>query len=398
MTRFLREFKIGRPQIFAGTLLLVFLIECLWVAAARRLSDLEFEYIALGIGAPQAHASQTQASQARASQTEALPAMSPLTGLIAALPVHLVGGIKAIAPASIRATLAIPRPWVFRLPFVIFGLSLGAAIWWVARRLFGNPGGYVALSLYCFSPAMVKISANIGPEIILAWSSFGLLYTAIGVAHTVYAPPRKWIPRIVILGIAIGICLSTALWSLSIVLLALAFMLYLSPGRRRAVLTVLAGGCTIAVAILAVVGWLAGGAAVLKTSIIPRATMELVRNLGFAFADSDHYLYLDYVVPVLLVMALMVYGSWGRARYFGNTAPLITSFGTVFLFALVPGNHLWEASLGLSFLFLFIAGVAADLLESHYQKSLSLALSAILAVKGVLGLSLLRGWIHQNPM
>ena len=76
-------------------------------------------------------------------------------------------------------------------PFLIFGVWLGAALWWVARRLFEDHGGFVALALYCSSPAMVMIASNVGPEVVLAWSSFGLIYTAFGVAHTLYAPRRK---------------------------------------------------------------------------------------------------------------------------------------------------------------------------------------------------------------
>jgi hypothetical protein len=384
MFQTLREFKIGRPQIFAGLLLMAFLAQCIWVSAGRRLSDLEYEYIAVGFGVqPEQQAG----------------AGSPLTGLVAATPVRLVATLKNLGPASVKAALAIPRPWVIRLPFVIFGLWLGGALWWVARRLFGDSGGYVALALYCFSPAIVKISSNIGPEIILAWSSFGLIYTAIGVAHTVYAPPRKWIPRIVILGVAIGVCLSTALWAFTIVLLALAFMLYLSPQRRKALLAVILGAAAIGLVLFAVIGRISGHAGLTSRAVImPRLSREIVRNLGFAFADSDHYLFLDYMLPGLMAAAVTIYGSWNRARYFGNTAPLITSFTTVLLFALVPALHLWVAPLGLSFLFLFIGGVAADLIETPSRRTLSFVLFAILAVKAVLGMSLLPAWIHQNAM
>src|SRR5215470_8148398 len=257
MFQAIREFSIGRPQVFAGLLLLAFLVQCLWTASGRRLSDFEYDYIASGYPAAPVH-----------SQIH-----SPFTSIMAAVPVRAVAGLKGIAPASIKSALGIPRRWVVRLPFVIFGLWLGGALWWVARRLFGNSGGYVALALYCFSPAMVMISSNIGPEIILAWSSFGLIYTAIGVAHTVYAPPRKWIPRILILGAAVGICLGTALWAFSIVLLAFVFMLYLSPGRRRQSVIVLLGASLLAVAIVAFVNWMAGSPALASGALIkPRPT------------------------------------------------------------------------------------------------------------------------------
>src|ERR1700756_518049 len=114
MLRALREFRIGRPQIFAGLLLLIFLAQCLWVASGRKFSDLEYEYIASGF--PQA-------------QGQQLRATSPLTGLTAALPLRIISSLKNVAPAGIKSVLAIPRPWIVRLPFVIFGLWLGGALW-----------------------------------------------------------------------------------------------------------------------------------------------------------------------------------------------------------------------------------------------------------------------------
>src|SRR5262249_49585652 len=207
-----KEFRIGRPQILAGLMLLGFLGQCLWVAGTRQLSDLEIQYIASG----ETH-----------ELGQVYRANSPLTGWLAALPGHISAAARTVAPAGVSKALAIPRPWLIRMPFVIFGVWLGAALWWVSRRLFDGGGGFVALAVCWSSPAMVKISSNVDPEIILAWSIFGLVYTAIGVAHTLYAPPRKWAPRTVILGLAIGFALSTARWSFTLALLALAFMFYL---------------------------------------------------------------------------------------------------------------------------------------------------------------------------
>jgi len=42
--------------------------------------------------------------------------------------------------------------WLAHAPYLIFGVLLGASLWYVARRLYGNAGGYIALMLYCFSP------------------------------------------------------------------------------------------------------------------------------------------------------------------------------------------------------------------------------------------------------
>jgi hypothetical protein len=379
-----KEFQIGRPQIFAGLMLLAFAAQSLWVAGSRKFSDLEYQYLGSGL-------SQDAGRELRAS--------SPFTGWVAAWPVRALRLAKDVAPASWGPALAIPRPWVMRLPFVVFGVWLGAALWWVSRRLFDDAGGYVALALYCSSPAMVMISSNIGPEIILAWSIFGLIYTAIGVAHTLYAPPRKWMPRIVILGLAIGFALSTALWSFTLVLLALGFMVYLAPGRRRSVLVVLLGAGTIALAVLGYFTWWAGNTAgSALTFLHPQPTLTPVQNLGFVLVESYQLsglrgVYVG-VLPVFFLLSLMVYGSWARSRYFGNTAPLLAGFASVVLFALIPAIHIWDAALGLSFAFVFIGGVAADALETGFRRYCQAILLAGFLLRIVLTISRLNFWIH----
>src|SRR6266852_1692572 len=195
MLQIIREFRVGRPQIYAGLMLLVFFAQCLWVARGRKFSALEYQYIASGLPP---------------SPGQVYRGSSPFTGWVAASPLRNIAAVRSHGPSWLSSSLAIPRPWLVRLPFMVFGVWLGGALWWVARRLFDDEGGYVALALYCSSPAIAKISSNIGPEIILAWSGIGLVYTAIGVAHTLYAPPRKWVPRIGILGLSIGFALSTA--------------------------------------------------------------------------------------------------------------------------------------------------------------------------------------------
>jgi Dolichyl-phosphate-mannose-protein mannosyltransferase len=379
MLQIIREFKVGRPQVFAGLMLLAFLAQCVWTAQARRLSDLEYRYIATGLK--------------RAPDGKAVNA-SPFTGFIAALPVRLTAFARTIATPSISAALAVPRPWLLRLPFIVFGVWLGGALWWVARRLFDNEGGYAALALYCTSPAMIKISSNIGPEIILAWSGLGLIYTAIGVAHTLYAPPKKWVPRIVILGLSIGFALATAWWSITLILLAFVYMMYLAPGCRRRVLIVLGGASVIGCMVWAGVFWLTGSAGPgFKALFAQKPTLEVARNLAFALtAQTD-----GYVLVFLFIAALIAYGSWPRARYFGNTAPLLTALTAVLLFAAVPFIRIWDATLGLSFVFIFIGGLAADFLETRYRRPAALLLVACFLLRAVLTVLALADWV-RNPV
>jgi len=163
MFQILREFRVGRPQVLAGLMLLAFLAQCFWAAKSRKISPLEYQYMLSGVTA------------AAERQTAPGSTDSPFTSLIAGLPLRAVALGRRIGPASWSSYLAVPHPWLLRLPFMIFGVWLGGALWWVARRLFDNAGGYVALGLYCSSPAMIKISSNIGPEILLAWSILGLV-------------------------------------------------------------------------------------------------------------------------------------------------------------------------------------------------------------------------------
>src|SRR5579859_7518115 len=381
MFEILRNFKVGRPQVLAGLMLLAFLAQCLWAAKARKISPLEYQYIFSGL-APEKQ------------NTPAVTLDSPFTSLVAALPLRLIGLLRKTGPSSWTSYLAVPHPWILRLPFAIFGVWLGGALWWVARRLFDNEGGYVALGLYCTSPAMIKVSSNVGPEILLAWSALGLIYTAIGVAHTLYAPPKKWVPRIIILGLSIGFALATTWWSLTLVLLAFGYMMYLAPGCRQRALIVLASGSAVGCAVWAVIYWLTGSFGLgLKPLLAQKPTPQVLGNLAFALSGRTD----GYLLVFLFIAAITAYGSWPRARYFGNTAPLLTSLAAVLLFSLVPAIRIWNATLGLSFVFIFVGGLAADFLETRFRRPLALILIACFLLRAVLTGMALITWV-RNPV
>jgi len=375
MLKAIREFHVGRPQILAGILLLAFLAECVWIAARRPLAELEYQYIASGY-------------VPKPGQEYRIT--SPVTGFVASLPFRANNWLHGVTSNTAVSAIPTPPPLAVRLPFIIFGVWLGAALWWVARRLFGNEGGYIALASYCFSAPMVEVSSNAGPEIILAWSLFGLIYTAIGVSHTVYSPPGKWLPRIVLLGLAIGISISAQFWSFTLILLALAFMLYLSPGQRKKVAVVFGAGLAIGVAILCFFRWMTHSFGLgSRTLITPHFSWGILRALGSVTADG-------YALVALLVLAGATYGSWSRARYFGNTAPLLTAAAICFLFAMVPAIYLFNATLALCFLFVFIGGVAADLLETPYRRLFLWVFSLLLTIKAGEAVFWLTRWLNAS--
>jgi len=99
----------------------------------------------------------------------------------------------------------------------------------------------------------------------------------------------------------------------------------------------------------------------------------------------------------LFIVSLTTYLSWPRARYFGNTAPLVTGLAAVFLFTLVPAIHIWNATLGLSFGLIFVGGLAADFLETRYRLPVTASLLACFLVRAVLTLQAIAQWVHQSP-
>ena len=70
-----------------------------------------------------------------------------------------------------------------------------------------------------------------------------------------------------------------------------------------------------------------------------------------------------------LPVALITYATWPRTRYFGNTAPLLVA--VTFLLLGIAHPHVAGAGFLLAavpFLFLFVSGVVADLLESSNRQ------------------------------
>lgn len=356
--------RIGIPQIVAFLLLLLFVAQCLWFMARVPLSAMEASYIEAGL----LHFE----GLSNASSTE----RSALVPLLAGLAARTSGAESKIAYLSDYRV-------VIRLPFLLAGVLLGASLWYVARRLYGNIGGYIALGLYSFSPVMIGWSSQVSPGIIAAWGGFGLIFTAIAVAHTLYAPREvvlwNW-RRILLLGLSIAICIG-AQFSLWILLLpALAFMLWVGHVRPGAALAIFAAACATALVLL----WSLYS---FRPAIFGTAMLN-ADWLGFSAANpsgqavsalfTNFFLQNGIGLVLLLVVTLATFAAWKRARFFGTTAPLIV--GTL-LVALATHIHFAGFTfllVALPFLILFMAGVSTDLLEGRY------ALAANTVVGGVL--------------
>ena len=356
--------RIGVPQTVALLLLLVFAAQCLWFMARVPLSATEGSYIETGLLHLERFASASS------------PERSPLVPLLAGIAARLSG-------AESRILYLDDYRFVIRLPFLFVGLLLGASLWYVARRLYGNIGGYIALGLYAFSPVMVGWSSQVGPGIVGAWGGFGLIFTAIAVAHTLYAPREvmlwNW-RRILLMGLSIAICVG-AQFSLWILLVpALAFMLWIGHIRPGAAISIFAAACAFALLLL----WAlysfrpAAFAAALRSATWLKAPTDDPSWHSVSSLFASFFLQNGLGLVLLLTVCVVTFVAWKRARFFGTTAPLI--IGTLLVGMATRMYFAGPMFLlaGLPFLILFMAGVSTDLLEGSY------ALAANTVIGGVL--------------
>jgi len=384
MTQFFTRERFGRPQFLAGALLLAFLAQGLWLVHSE-LHAAEFreadpgvsEQVRMAAGWRQFHGGNIAGAPFPDTQST-LPLEvsedadgfdtqhSPLLSLVTAAPLF------AWPPRLLDPDSSPYWRWLPRLRFLACGLALGASLWYVARRLCGNTGGFLALTLYCFSPSMIQASAiwHTEPEILAAWGSFGAIFTAIAVAHTLYAPREvvlwNW-RRIVLLGVSLAIAVGSQFSMIIVVPLALGFLLYLAPIRRGAALTIWIAAVLLASALL------------FGTYFFhPHIFFAGMRHASFwgatwrAFTVPGVYRQVGVQImracpalALLLPLAIATYIFWPRTRYFGNTAPGLVAL----LFIALGMAHPHVAGEGfllasIPFVLIFVSGIVADLMET----------------------------------
>jgi hypothetical protein len=394
MSRFFTRERFGRPQFLAGALLLIFLAQSAWLVHAELSASAApgvSEDVRIDAGWLQLHGGRIagapfpdisfglplEFSQSDGYDTE----HSPLLFLVTATPL-LASPQSRLDPQSSSTWR-----WLPRLPFLTFGILLGASLWYVARRLCGNTGGFLALTLYCFSPSMIQASAvwHTDPEILAAWGSFGAIFTAIAVAHTLYAPREvilwNW-RRILLLGFSLAIAVGSQFSMIIVVPLALAFLLHLAPIRRGAALTIWIAACILAAALLfatyffhaqAFSGsmhhasfWGATWRSFTVPGVYRQVTLEIMRACP--------------ALALLLPVAITTYILWRRTRYFGNTAPAIVAL--LFIGLGMAHPHLAGAGFLLAsipFILIFVSGVLADLMETPARPLVTASVWGLLA-------------------
>ena len=385
----IRRFHFNLPQRIAAGLLALFLIQGLWVTEHQSLSDRDYQYARCG--------------------RETWERPSALTGYYTTCG-NIHDGILGYRLAGLPLTLNLlvergldhfrkPEDRVFqaggeistwelrhqlthvllllRLPFLLAGCMLGAGLWWVTRRLYGNFGGYTALALYSFSPAVLRACVAPNPEMLAALAVYGGVYTCMGVAHAMQGPAGKWRPRIALLTVAFGLAAAAHIAALpAVAVLGLAAMFWVAEGRRSQVLPVV---------LIAVVGAMLlvfacygfspdafsyvfrSGAGFLSVSLDPaRRFFSSLGNAGITVAAAS---------------AIALYLGLRHSRYFGNTAPLLCALVLmVVVMTGAPGSPWFWA---IPFLLTFVGGVFADAYESPHGRLAMAAGGAIVVLQAV---------------
>ena len=401
----LRRFRFNLPQRIAAALLAAFLLQGFWLVSRQTLTDSDYQYARCG--------------------RETWEKPSPLAGYYTSCG-NIHDGILAYRLAGLPLTLnllfergfdlfrkpedrvvqiGVPADgsssagweqssgdlstWelrhqmthillLLRLPFLFAGCALGGCIWWVTRRLYGNLGGYTALALYCFSPAVLKACVAPNPDVLAALGVFGGVYTCIGVAHAMQGPRRKWRPRIVLLIVIFGIAAAAHIAALPVAaLLGLAAMIWIAEGHRSQALPVV---------LVATVGGLVLLFACYGFS--PDAFSYVFRSsagfLGFSIDPARRFFstFSNGGVTLAAFASVVLYFAARKSRYFGNTVPLLCSTLLIFLVMTgAPGTPwLWS----LPFLLTFIGGVFADSYEGPRGKLALSAGGAIVLAQAVL--------------
>ena len=386
----LRRFRFNRPQRIAAALLGLFLLQGFWVVSRQTLSDRDYQYARCG--------------------RETWEKPSPLAGYYTSCG-NIRDGILAYRMAGLPLTLNLlvergldrmRKPedrvvqeggelstWelrhqmthillLLRLPFLFAGVLLGGCIWWVARRLYGNLGGYTALALYCFSPAVLRACLSPNSEVLATLGVYGGVYTCIGVAHAMQGPRRRWRPRIVLLIAILGVAAAAHIVALPVTaLLGLVAMLWVAEGHRSQALPVV---------ILASAGALAIVFACYGFS--PDAASYVFRSsagfLGLSFDPAQRFFgaFANGGITIAAGAAAMLYLGTRRSRYFGNTAPLFCALACfVLVMTESPGSPwLWAQP----FLLTFVGGVFADAYEGPRSRWALGAAAAVVALQAVL--------------
>jgi len=393
----LRRFRFNLPQRIAAGMLGLFLIQGLWLIGHQTLTDRDYQYARCGRETWERPTALAGYYTTCGNIHDGILAYR-LAGLPLTLNFLAERGLDYFRKPEDRVVQAGGEvgTWelrhqmthillLVRLPFLFAGCVLGGCVWWVTRRLYGNFGGYTALALYCFSPAVLKACVTPNAEVFAALGVYGGVYTCIGVAHAMQGPRRKWRPRMVLLTLLFGVAVAAHIAALPVVaLLGLLLMLWVAEGHRSQALPVVLMATAGALVLLFVC-----------YGFSPDAFSYVFRPAGgflwFSFDPAWRFFgALDNAgITVACCAAFALFVGLRRSRYFGNTTPLLCALALFVLVMTGAQGSPWFWAL--PFLVTFVGGVFADAYEGPRGRMALGAGAAIVLLQAVFCLLSLPG-------
>jgi len=253
----------------------------------------------------------------------------------------------------------------------VASLALGASLWWVAHRQIGTAGAVIALSFLATSPLLL----HAGSAAFASLGLFAMLFTAVGVAHALQGPRRKWPPRILLMSALVAFTSAVQpLACLAGLVLAALAMLYLAESKRLLLPYLFIVWIFVAIGALSLRAVLTG---LFSRHIVYRNSL---RADSLFMPGHTSLLWQHGGLALATVVALSLWLSSARSRYFGNSAPLLAALA---LIAIAPVVGLTSLVWSLPFLLLFIAGVAADGLQSRGSRFVSMLFGAALVLQAI---------------
>ena len=401
LTMRLKGFYIGRAQRVAALLLLVLFGECLWSIAHRPLDADDYRYARCGremwerpspLAGYFTTCGNLNGDGTFAYRLAGLPLTVQRLALLSVDHFRKPEN-RLYAGGALNGTTWEARHelnWVkylLRVPFALFAVWLGGGLWWVAKRLFGPEGGALALTLYVFCPAVIHYATTPNNEVLAMWGLYGMVYTAMGVAHALQGPRSKWRPRIILLTVSLGLTAAAHLLAGMIGLVAgTLFFFYLAERRRAYVSQIMIFAAFGAMVIVfGFFGFRLAPFTYVFSGGSGRFWFSLVAVTRFVTTPANAG------ILVATLVALIVYATTKRSRYFGNTAPLLM---VIVLFPLYTTQVItapWFWALPL--LFTFIGGVFADALESRQRKVFLLLSGSVVVTQAALCWMSLAGFL-----
>lgn len=395
---------MGWPQRLAALLLFLFLAQCTWVISRQQLSTDDYRFARCGremwenpspLAGYFTSCGNLNGDGTFGYRVAGFPLTAQRLALLAVDKMRspenrlYTSGSLSGSTWEARHELSSVK-FLLHLPFVFFAMWLGAGLWWVARRLFGNEGGFLALALYCFCPEVVRYSVSPNNDVLAMWGLYGLVYTAMGVAHAMQGPRHKWRPRIALLIMALGLTAAAHLLAaIAGFLAAVIFMMYLAEHRRSYVLqTLIFSSIGALVVLFAFYSFRLQAFTYVFTGGGARFWFSLDALKTFFSTPANA------AISVATAVCLILYTGIRRCRYFGNTAPLLMALA---LFPVVTTQTVSRPWLwALPFLFTFIGGVFADILETRYRKLFLTLTGLILATQAAACITVLTAIAHQT--